>query len=261
MNIMFVTQDEPFYIKSFFRRFLSQYLEKDMIKGVLIQKTFNQGSFSGVLKKALDFYGKFGFFYMGLQYAGIKASDLQSRLLNIQFNHSIEQIVEKHGIPLLKFESVNGVDFLEFIRKEDISLIISVAASEIFKKSVLNAPAMGCINVHSAPLPKYRGMMPNFWTLYNKEEYAWITVHKMVEKLDEGPIILQESFNVFPRESYNSLAKRSKEYAAELLIKVLKMFEDGTVRYLPNDSSKATYYTFPTKEEVHEFKKRGGRII
>ncbi len=260
MRIVFVTQSEPFYIKHFFNTFLKNYPSEN-IKGLVIQTTLNQKKRSDVIRKAVDFYGITGFIYMGAKYAEIKVTDAFSRFTNIQTNSSMEQIVKKYDVPILKYRSINGKDFLDFIKNEDIDLIVSVAASEIFKEGVLNAPRLGCINIHSAPLPKYRGMMPNFWTLYNNEEYAWVTIHKMVDKLDDGPIILQDKFKILPDETYNSLAKRSKKFATKVLLKVLKKFDEGAITYLSNDSSKATYYTFPTKKEIREFKRRGGRII
>ena len=261
MNLVFVTQSEPFYIKYFFRVFLEDYKDRNNIKGIIIQDTLGQKKYSRTIQKAFRFYGTVGFIYFGIKYMGIKASDILSRLINIQFNISIEQIARKYNRPILKFKSVNSKDFLDYIKKEGIDLIISVAASEIFKKDILNMPKYGCINIHSSPLPKYRGMMPNFWILYNNEKYAWVTIHKMVEKLDDGPIIFQDKFEIMSGETYHSLAKRSKKFAAKQLLKVLKQFEEGEIKYMPNDSSKATYYTFPTKEEIKQFTKKGGRMF
>jgi len=259
MRVFFVTQSEPFYIKFFFKRFLENY-NPDHIKGIVIQNTLSQKKYSGIVRKALDFYGIKGFLYMGFKNVGIRISGVLSKFMNIQPN-SIEQIVQNYGIPILKHKSVNSREFLDFILEEKIDLIISVAASEIFRHEVLHTPGLGCINIHSGPLPKYRGMMPIFWTLYNNEKCAWVTIHKMVEKLDDGPIVLQDKFKIMPKETYNSLAKRSKEFAARLLLEVLGQFERQKVNYYPNDWSKATYYSFPTKVEMRQFKKRGGRIF
>ncbi len=261
MNILFVTQADPFYIKFFFKTFFERYGKKENIKGIVIQDTLNQKTLSSIIRKALSFYGPYGFLCMSFRYAGIKVADILSKLTNIQLDASIAQISRRYGIPILPFKSVNSEEFHSFIVKENVELIISVAASEIFRKEVLDLPKFGCINSHSAPLPKYRGMMPNFWMLYNNEKNAWVTVHKMVKGLDEGQIILRDKFEIMPNESFNSLAKRSKEFAAEVILKVLEQFEDGTVKYLPNDTTEATYYTFPSREDMMEFKRKGGRII
>ena len=260
MNLLFVTQFEPFYIKYFFKTFLSKHIECS-IKGIVIQKTLNQQCKLGIIYKSYILFGVKGFFYMGFKYLFAKIVSFISKYVKIGIDTSIEQVAKKHNIPILQFESVNTDEFLEFIKKEEINLVVSVAASEIFKDKILNLPKFGCINIHSSPLPKYRGMMPNFWTLYNNEEYAWVTIHKMVKKLDDGPILLQDKFLINNNETYNSLAKRSKEFAAKLLFEALEQINKGKVNYLPNDFSKATYYSFPTRDDIKKFKKAGGRII
>ncbi len=261
MKLVIVTQAEPFYIKYFFKVFLEKYPYRDEIKGVVIQDTFNKKSNISVYKKALLFYGFFGFILMGLQYAFCKLIEIIWHSKKNSFAPTIKSVLRSYKVPLLPIRSINDRKFLDFIKKEKISLVISVAASEIFKKPVLEAPKFGCVNMHSSPLPKYKGMMPNFWTLYNKERYAYVTIHKMAEKIDDGPIIQQDRFEIAKNESFNSLARKSKEFGAKLMIEVLQRFKQGSVNCLPNDSSQATYYSFPTHEQIRLFKKGGGRIL
>lgn len=261
MNLVFVTQHEPFYIKHFFKVFLKNYHYRSEIKGIIIQDTLNEKSQTAFYRKILSFYGIHGFFSMGLQYVFLQISDIISTITGISIAFTLSAILKKYGIPIVQYKSVNDKKFIDYIKNENISVVVSVAASEIFKKEVLQAPPLGCINMHSGPLPKYRGMMPSFWTLFNKEEYAWVTIHMMTEKLDDGPIILQDKFKIKDGETYNSLARRSKEFGAELMCKALNSLLEGNVTCSPNDSSKATYYTFPTKQEVKTFKKNGGRIL
>ncbi len=256
MKIIIITQDDFFFIPLFFKELLKQgNLKKYHIEMIAILKPFNE-NYLALAKRMYNFYGPFDFLRQGYKYVIIKGLDK----LHLNRN-SIRKIVSEYGITVKDVINVNDPSFILELESKKPDIILSVAASQIFRKDILNLPILGCINIHSGPLPKYRGMMPNFWTLYNNEKYAWVTIHKMVEKLDDGPIILQEKFEILPDETYNSLAKRSKEFAARLLIKTLEQFEDGRVNYLPNDSLKATYYTFPTKEEIREFKRRGGRII
>ncbi len=261
INFIFVTQLEPFYIKNFFRVFLANYKQLEEIKGVVIQKTLNEKSKSGLYKKALYFYGLYGFIKMGFRFVFINFIGFFCKLTGISHELTIEAIFNKYGIPVLSFESVNSQEFLDFIKKEDIFLVISVAASEIFKKEILETPPMGCVNMHSSPLPRYRGMMPNFWTLYNRETHAWVSIHQMTEKLDDGPILLQDKFKISENITYHDLAIQSKKFGASLMITFLEKMRAEELKTLPNDLSKATYYTFPSKHEVAEFRKNGGRII
>jgi methionyl-tRNA formyltransferase len=260
MRLILVTQAEPFFTRHFFRRFLSQYPAGDIL-GIVIQSTFNKQNRADVIKQAMGFFGLWGFFIMGLRFIGLRLAGTFSSIMGKGSLTSVESIACSHGVPILPFKSVNSDEFQEFIRGESIDLVVSVAASEIFKDEALNTPRLGCINIHSAPLPRYRGMMPNFWVLYNGEKKAWVTIHRMAEKLDNGPIIIQEGFDIIPGESYVSLATRSKEFAAGLLIKCIGILESGSIEYLPNNTAKATYFTFPTPQESRAFRKRGGRIV
>ena len=261
INFVFVTQSEPFYIKNFFRVFLANYNHRDEIKGVIIQKTLNEKSKSGLYKKALYFYGLYGFIIMGFRFVFLNFIGFICKLTGISYELTIEGIFKKHGIAILSFESVNSQEFMDFVKKEDISLIISVAASEIFRKEILETPPNGCVNMHSGPLPRYRGMMPNFWTLYNREEYAWISIHQMTERIDDGAILLQDRFKIPENITYHELAVQSKVFGARLMNTFLKKMRAGDLKPITNDTSLATYYTFPSKQEVAEFRKKGGRII
>jgi len=259
MKLIFVTQDEPFFIRHFFRRFMAEY-PAGSIRGIVIQRTFDKKSKAGAIKQALGFFGPWGFFIMAIRALGLRVSDMALRAIGRNSGTSIQSIARLHGVPVLPFRSVNTKEFLEFLRMESIDLVVSVAASEIFNSPALNAPRLGCINIHSAPLPRYRGMMPNFWVLYHGEKEAYVSIHRMEEKLDSGPILMQESFPILPGESYVSLASRSKVFAAGLLIKCIEKLESGNVETLPNDPEKATYFTFPKPKEAREFRGKGGRI-
>ena len=65
---------------------------------------------------------------------------------------------------------------------------------DIFLPELLNAPRLGCINVHSGRLPNYRGMMPTFWQMLRGEHVITITVHRMAQKLDAGDVLATQSF-------------------------------------------------------------------
>ena len=143
----------------------------------------------------------------------------------------------------------------------NLDLIISVAAPVIFEKDLIQLPKWGCINIHNAKLPKYRGMMPNFWQMYYGEKKAGMTIHKINPRIDDGKIILQKEVDIDPNESLDSLIKRTKKIGAYYMIEAINMIKSGNVKYLENDPKEASYFSFPTKDDVKEFKRRGKRIL
>ncbi|MBD3378842.1 MAG: hypothetical protein GF408_00045 [Candidatus Omnitrophica bacterium] len=261
MRILFVTQADPFYVKIFFREFLRIYASREDIKGIVIQKALNQDTGTGLMRKALTLYGPVGFFLKGLEYLGIRALDLPKRLLKAGLNDTVGQLAMKYDIPVFEGVSVNSDDLRDIVRSRQIDLVVSVAASEVFGTEILGLPPRGCINIHGGLLPKYRGMLPNFWTLYNSEEYAWVTIHRMAEEIDEGPVLIQDRFRIGEKESFESVARRSKEMAALLLVKLLGMYEKDEVSSFRNEDVPSSYYSFPRKEDIRVFRKRGGRIL
>ena len=165
------------------------------------------------------------------------------------------------GIPILRPASVNAPDFVAHVRDTlRPDLIVSVAASQIFKEPLLALPSRGCINIHGALLPRYRGMLPSFWTLFNGEREGGVTVHYMSAGIDDGSIIAQRRFPIHDHDTVETLIGRSKALGAEVLSEVLREIKRGAVATAPNNAAEGTYYSFPTRTDVLNLKARGRAI-
>jgi methionyl-tRNA formyltransferase len=119
---------------------------------------------------------------------------------------------------------------------------------------------LGCINVHSALLPAYRGMLPTFWAMVNEEEETGVTVHFMTEGIDGGYIIRQRSVPIGRTQTLLSLMRATKRAAADLVLEVVEGFEAGTISPVPNPPDQGTYFSFPTRGDVNRFRALGRRI-
>lgn len=268
LNVLFVTQDDPFFIPHFFDELISIVKSETEIcvNGVVIQKPLGKKTITSLVKSMLDFYGPVDFLRIGLRYVVYKTLNLIAvRFFRGKFFgiFSLEHLLFKKGWTIINVTDVNSAPFINLVKNSNIDLIISVAASQIFKPVILSTPRYGCINVHSAKLPKNRGMLPNFWALYNydNEPTSAITIHKMNERLDDGEIISQEEFHLDPTESLHQLIIRTKRLGARQVLKVLKRYLKNGPKYLQNNSAEATYHTFPTKEDVARFRAKGLRLI
>lgn len=266
MNIIFITQEDPFYLPNFFKMFFNNFsIDGVNIKGIVILNTLNKNSLYKLAKQMYYFYGLKDFIKMGISYSYKKVMNFlyikkikSSKEGNF---YSIRHIAEAYGIKVMYVNNVNNYNFLEHLKKMKIDLIISVAASQKFYNELLNLPTWGCINIHSSPLPKYRGMMPNFWVLYNKEEETAVTIFKMNENLDDGEIILQKKVKIVNNETLDSLIIKTKKLSVKMLIEVIRRIKESTIMLKPNDRSKASYYSFPTKEQVRKFRIMGKKIL
>ena len=264
MRIIFFTQEDPFYVKIFFDEFFSIYNRLDEIKAIVISRAMGKKSLIDLAKQMYGFYGPFSFFKMGFRYAFVKSMGRRNirkdTFDTIPKTYSIKQTAKAYGINVIERSDLNSKGFISTISAYDPDLFISVASPIIFKKDLITVPRIDCINIHNAPLPKYRGMMPNFWQLYHGEKSVGITVHRIEVGIDTGDMIVQCFLPIDPDESLNSLIRRTKRENAKLIMQIIDHFRNGKIKYKSLEGE-GSYFTFPTKEDVKEFKRRGKKIF
>jgi methionyl-tRNA formyltransferase len=267
LKILFVTQDDPFYIPEFFKEFDRIFNDPEIkIEGVVIQAPLGKKSIGSLIKQMLDFYGPVNFTGLGFRFAVNKVlNSIAIKLFKGKFPGacSVEHYLLKHNWKIIKTNNVNSPEFISMVKAMNLDLIVSAGASQKFKKTILNTPKFGCINIHNSKLPKTRGMLPSFWSLlnYDVEPTTAMTVFKMDEALDSGDIILQWPVKLDPKESLEELIIRTKKENAHILAEALNLYKNGEPPLLPNDDSQATYFSFPTKEDVKKFKAKGLKLI
>lgn len=262
MNILLVTQEDPFYIPLFFKRFVHLYQNQNIINiaGIVIQESLGNSK-KDLAKRMYEFYGARNFFRQGLRYAARILQEKSYTLGLTKMAHTISYYASLAKIPVLDFKSLNSRQAIDFVRENEIDLIVSVAASEIFKNEILTTPPLGCINLHNAPLPNYRGMLPNFWQMFHNESHSVLTIHTMTEKLDKGQIVYQLKTEIKPEYSFDDLAKVTKVRSADALWKVLKKYDEGSVKPVDMPDAKGSYFTFPNRDDVKKFKEMGKKLI
>jgi methionyl-tRNA formyltransferase len=266
VKILLVTQNDPFYVPIFFKElFRNDISDKIELTGIIIQSPLGKKSIKKLISQMLGFYGLFNFLITGLKYVIYKLLNFTAvKIFNGKFPgvFSVEHILRKKNQNIIEIKNINSRESLEYLKFLNIDVIFSIAASQIFKKGILELPKLGCYNIHTSKLPKNRGMMPNFWSLYNYDidPVSAVTIHKMNEALDDGDILLQEEFQLNQSESLDSLIRRTKKLSAEVFMKAIEIISIGEPELLKNDPSNATYHTFPTKGDVSRFKEKGFKL-
>jgi methionyl-tRNA formyltransferase len=260
-NIMFITQEDPFYVRIFFEEFLRNYPRREEIKAVVIAPTMGKSSLAGLARQMYDFYGARDFFKVGFRYAYYKGRNFLAPLLPAKRFYSIRQVCEHYGVPVRHAPDINGEDFLSYARQLDLDLVISVAAPQVFKAALIAVPKQGCINIHNAKLPKYRGMLPNFWQMYHGERNVGTSIHRINAKIDDGDIVLQRETPIQPGETLDALIVRTKKFGAQLMIEAIAGLKNGSLQPIANSSAEATYFGFPSRRDVSEFRRKGYRLI
>lgn len=139
----------------------------------------------------------------------------------------------------IKEELAKHFTLTESLNKADI--VVVAAYGRILTKSELNAPKYGCINIHPSLLPKYRGPTPVQTAILNGDKKTGVTVIKLDEEIDHGPVMAQTEEPIFSTDTSESLYRRLFEKGAQLLPKVLKKYINGTLMPREQNHSKATF--------------------
>jgi methionyl-tRNA formyltransferase len=114
---------------------------------------------------------------------------------------------------------------------------------------------------HSGRLPTYRGMLPTFWQMQLGERVVTITVHRMAERLDAGDVLATHAFPIMASDSLDRVIKGTKCEGARLMIRVLRELREGRIQPTPVDMRRASYFSFPKREDAREFRRRGHRLL
>ena len=172
----------------------------------------------------------------------------------------IPEMAKKYNIPLLQTENVNSDESKKFLKNINPSYLVSCYLLDIIKKEVLDIPKHGSINIHPGLTQMNRGIFCSFWTLVNKWQKTGVTVHYMTEKVDEGEVILQKRFFVFPKDTFHYIDKKAATIGGNLLVKSLVNLKKKRVRAFKMKRL-GKMFTIPTYKDVKRFYAQGKRLI
>ncbi len=153
----------------------------------------------------------------------------------------VKEYCEREGIDVVQPESLKSEGLLEMLREKRPDVGVVASFGKIIPKRVLEVPNLGCFNVHPSLLPKYRGASPIRRTLENGERKTGVTVFKMTEKLDSGPIALQREIEIGDFETYGELRKRLIDLGKILLKEFVDLLDSGRIEFTPQEEDRASY--------------------
>jgi methionyl-tRNA formyltransferase len=248
LRIVFITPEEPSVMPVFFGRVLPQ-LGDEVAAVAVVSPIYKRSSWLRQAKRFADSFGVRAFAVEAAHYAVEKAA-----------RRSVKGLARAQGVPVLTPEDVNDPAFLDGLRQLTPDLVVSVSCPQVFNSELLELPALGCINVHSSLLPRYRGMLPTFWVLAEGESGTGVTVHYMSTGIDEGGIVAQREIPISPDETLQTLMRTTKAVAADLVLETVERLRHGPVPALPNRIDEGSYFSFPRREDVARFRARGRRM-
>lgn len=161
----------------------------------------------------------------------------------------IKKVAEEHHVPV--FQPTKIKNDYEPIINAGADIIITCAYGQIIPEAILNAPRLGCINVHASLLPRLRGGAPLHHALIDGEEKTGITVMYMDKKMDTGDIISTKEYIIKDTDNVGIIHDTLSVMGKELLLETLPSIIDGTNNRIPQNNDEATYAWNITREEEH----------
>lgn len=160
---------------------------------------------------------------------------------------AVKIAAEQLNIPV--YQPENKIELQNILKNFSADFFVVIAYGMILSKDILNMPKISCVNVHGSLLPKYRGASPIQETLLNGDEYAGLTLIKMEEKMDQGPIYLIRKLAINSKEDFPALSERLSALTAEILPLALEDIYNNILSPIPQNHSQASYCHKISKED------------
>ena len=153
----------------------------------------------------------------------------------------VKQAALRHGLPVEQPASMRDADAQRRFDGLACDLLVVTAFGQILPAAVLDTPRLGAINVHASLLPRWRGAAPIQRALMAGDATTGITIMRIVERLDAGPMLLKRSLVIEADDTGGSLHDKLAALGGEALHAALDTLVAGTATETPQDEGEVTY--------------------
>ena len=153
----------------------------------------------------------------------------------------VKPAAERLGLAVAQPARLADEGVLATLQSARPDAIVVVAFGQFLPRPVRELPSLGCINVHASLLPKYRGAAPINRAVMAGETETGVTIMRVENRMDAGPILLQKACPILPTDDAGSLHDRLAELGAEALTDALRILGDGRAVWTPQDEPRATF--------------------
>ncbi len=152
----------------------------------------------------------------------------------------VKRQAEKLGLQVYQPHRIRDLEAYHRLVRHKPDAIAVVGYGQMIPKRIRELAPLGCVNVHSSLLPKYRGAAPVNWAVARGETRTGVTTMRIVREMDAGDILLARETEIAPDETASAVNRRLAPVGAELLLETLHGLASGTVRPVPQDHEAAT---------------------
>lgn len=162
---------------------------------------------------------------------------------------------EENNIPVFTPKSLRKEEsfqeYKSFIEENNIDIAIVAAYGIILPKNVLDAPKLGCINIHGSLLPRWRGAAPIHRAIESGDKTTGITIMQMDEGLDTGDMLIKDEIKISPTETTGTLHDKMVDLGGKSIVKFLNKISNGeTITPEKQDNNLSCYAEKILKSEA-----------
>jgi len=161
----------------------------------------------------------------------------------------VQRLAERFGIPVMTPRTLRGEEAAAAFRAYAADVAVVVAYGMILPKPILEAPALGCLNLHASLLPRWRGAAPIQRAIMAGDAETGVAVMKMEEGLDTGPVAMAERVAIGPDMTAGELHDRLAPLGADLMVRALAALSRGALAFTPQPAEGVTYAHKITNDE------------
>lgn len=162
----------------------------------------------------------------------------------------VHQLAEVLGIPVSTPQSFRDPDVLAEFAALDLDVAAVVAYGQILPQAALDAPRLGCLNLHASLLPRWRGAAPIQRAIMAGDDVTGVQIQQMEAGLDTGPILLSETVRIASTDTAASLHDKLMETGALMWPRTLSALERGSLEAAPQSEDGVTYARKISSEEA-----------
>lgn len=164
----------------------------------------------------------------------------------------VKALALENDIPVFQPKNFRAVEDVQQLKVLNADVMVVVAYGLLLPQSILDAPRLGCINVHASLLPRWRGAAPIHRSLLAGDLKTGVTIMQMDKGLDTGAMLVKVDCDIFKEDTSQILHDRLISMGSPALLKALAQLESGTAQPIPQDNEAATY--------AHKLEKSEGEI-
>jgi methionyl-tRNA formyltransferase len=199
----------------------------------------------GIIRKIILFSDDYGLPQLMRHIPHDVVSGIIGATIRSQQHQTLRALALTQEVPFLiqpRKDSSEYQMFVEHVRLLAPDLIIVNSYSMLLPREILSIPVFGCINIHAALLPQYRGANPIQWALLNDEKETGVTMHYMNEDFDTGDIIAQKRVPILDEDTWINILHRISKSTDEMLEIEIPRIMSGTNSRTPQRTDLARHW-------------------